>query len=127
MAVLKAAFLAGPHWVTVEKACPPCVCGVHLDTVSIIELGAPVRQEYRDIFFEELFSQAGFEEQNALRHIRSLLVGMVNSQEKARTDEFERLDERTIGNIVVNGIHLHDRQIRILGSIGQVVLECTAD
>ena len=99
----------------------------HLNTICITELGAPVRQEYRDIFFEELFSQAGFEEQNALRHIRSLLVGMVNSQEKARTDEFERLDERTIGNIVVNGIHLHDRQIRILGSIGQVVLECTAD
>ena len=122
MIVFQAALLSGLHGITV-KDCGTAIAQIIflLEPFRIDELGAAVSEKNLDILGEKLVSKQIMKFIHTGHHISGGLGFMEESQKYAKGDELEGLDERAVGNVVVNGIHLCHKTIRVVLAISEVV------
>ena len=66
-----------------------------------------------DVFPEELRPQDGFQKVDAVPHSQRGLALVVKGKEEAGIYKLKGLDKGAAGFVIINGIHLRDKDIRI--------------
>lgn len=121
MLVLQRAFLPGLHGVTVEHPGPPCAAspGPHC---SSSKFGAPISKQDMDVFSEEPCAQDGFQKVNTIFHGLCGPDFVIDGKQDTGIHKFKGLDKRAAGLVIIDGIHLRDKDVRIFRYIFPVIL-----
>ena len=123
MFVFQSPLLPGLHGVAVIDPCPSGAVRRGFHALSVGEFRSPVGQQDVDIFPEEPGPEDGFQQVNALLHGKSCFFLMEEGEEEAWADELKGLDKRAVRAIVIDGVHLSDKNLRMVGKISPVVFK----
>ena len=123
MLIFQSPLLPGLHGVTVIDPRPSGAVRSCLHAVSIREFRPPVGKQDVDIFPEELRSEDGLQQVDALLHGKSCFFLVEEGEEEAWADKLKGLDKRAVRAIVIDGVHLGDKDLRMLIKISPVVFK----
>lgn len=121
MLIFQSPLLSGLHGVTVIDPCSSgavCSC-LHAD--SIREFSPPVGKQDVDIFPEELRPEDGLQQVDALLHGKGRFFLMEEGEKDVWADKLKSLDKRAVRAIVIDGIHLGDKDLRMIRKISPAV------
>ena len=76
----------------------------------------------RKWFIEQSASKGLIQEIQSVHHVGSGFRVMENSGHQPQAYELEGLDEGTVGNVVVDGVHLQDVRMRVLVPVCKEIL-----
>ena len=122
MLIFQSPLLPGLHGVAVIDPCPSGAVRRGFHALSVGEFRSPVGQQDVDIFPEEPGPEDGFQQVNALLHGKSRFFLMEEGEEEVGADKLKSLDKRAVRAIVIDGIHLGDKDLRMIRKISPVVL-----
>lgn len=122
MLIFQSPLLPGLHGVTVINPRPSGAVRSCLHAVRIGEFRSPVGKQDVDIFPEELRAKDGLQQVDALLHGKSRFFLMEEGEEEVGADKLKSLDKRAVRAIVIDGIHLGDKDLRMIRKISPVVL-----
>ena len=125
--VFQGSLLSRLHRITVEDSGPEEMVGISFHTIGIGELGTAVGEEDMDILPEDIAAQDPFQEIDPVLHFQGGILIMIDGEEKTGRKELEGLDKRTVGDVVVDGIHLNDKGVGACGQIALIVFESASD
>jgi len=110
------------HRVAVKYPGTPGAIGSSLHGVGVRKFGPSVSEQDVDIFFKKFPAKEAFQGADAVRHGRSCFFFMEEGEEYACGEEFESLEKRSIGAVIINGVHLCDKNIRVLLPVREIIL-----
>lgn len=73
------------------------------------------------ILFKNFPAEEIFKKADAARHGKGSFFFVVESKQDAGREEFEGLEKRSIRAVVINGVHLGDKNIRVVLHIREVI------
>ncbi len=121
MLVFQRAFLSGLHRIAVKDSGPPCAVRSRFHVVSSSEFRAAVCKQDMDIFSKKFCSENRFQKVNVFFHGLCSLLFVIKGEEDAGIYKFEGLDKGVVCLIVINGVHLGNKNIRIFGYVFLVI------
>ena len=124
MVVLEAAFLAGLHGIAVKHPRAARAAIRLLHEACRRELRAAVGQQDLRILAEDFPAEDLLQRVHSVQHVLCGLCVMVNGDHDAAAGELERLDERPVGAIVVDRVHLRHETVRIFLPVCLVIHVC---
>ena len=74
------------------------------------------------VFIEQDVPKGLIQDIQAAHHVGSRFGVMEYSGHQPQADELEGLDEGTVGNVVVDGVHLQDVRMRVLVPVCKEIL-----
>lgn len=126
MLVFQAALLSGLHGVTEKNSGSGGAVSGGLHCVSGGEFRAAVSDKNVDIFSEDIRTEDGFEQVNAIQHILCGFGRVKDGEKDACIQEFKCLEKGAGRFIVINSIHLCHKNIRVVKDVLLIIFVSTA-
>ena len=114
MDVFNRPFLITCHRITIEDPGSARSVFPQFDFIAKSEFRTSVSFNNHNFAVKDLFTKDGFKQKNTQPHMPGIFDKVKNTDEQIIFHEFESLNERTVGDIVINSIHFHNRGIGIL-------------
>lgn len=94
---------------------------------GISEFGAPVSEDAAYVLAKHLLSKyLLLKEVESVSHVLRCLGVMIDFQQEAEVNELERLHERTVRLVRIDGIHLQHGRIRVIVHVLAIAVICAA-
>ena len=121
MLVFQSSFLSGLHRVAVKYAGSPCTVRSSFQGIRSTKFRSAICKQDMDILSEKLCSKDRFEKVNPFLHGLCCFCFMVDAKEDTGVYKLEGLDKGTIRFIIIDRVHLCDKNIWIFRYVLSVI------
>lgn len=121
MFVFQSAFLTGLHGITIIDPCSSCAIRAVFHLFCQREFGPSVSEQDMDIFSEYFRAKDGFQKVHALLHGKRSFFFMQDAEKDPWAEKEKGLNKRAVRNVVINGVHLCNKNFRMFRNVFLIV------